>query len=153
MTAPRVEPAPTAPELGLEFPPKPEFVRLARHAVAALGRLHEAPADVVDDIKLAVSEACTTAVLSSAAAAAQDHIQVRAFADPDRMRIEVVDPASALLREVVGSPTELDTEDLPFERMLSLPVIRGLVDEVAVTPNERGGVTVRMVVSLGGPGG
>ncbi|MGH2572125.1 MAG: ATP-binding protein [Actinomycetota bacterium] len=153
MTVPRAEPAPTAPELELEFPPKPEFVRLARHAVAALGRLHEAPADVVDDIKLAVSEACTTAVLSSAAAAAQDPIHVSALADSGRMLIEVVDPASGLLREVIGSPTELDTEDLPFERMLSLPVIRGLVDEVAVAPNERGGVAVRMVVSLGGPGG
>jgi serine/threonine-protein kinase RsbW len=153
MTVRRADPAAAAPELELEFPPKPEYVRLARHAIGALGRHHEAPEQVIDDIKLAVSEACTTAVMSSTGAGARDPIQVRAFAEADRMRIDVVDPASALLREVMGSPEDIDTEDLPFERILALPVIRGLVDELAVTPNEGGGVTVRMAVSLGGPGG
>jgi hypothetical protein len=51
-------------------------------------------------------------------------------------------------RAVAGSPSEIDTEELPFDRVLSLPIIRGLVDEVAITPLEGQGMSLRMVLSV-----
>ena len=53
------------PELDLELPAKPAFVRTARHAVAALARMHDLPDDVIEDVRIAVSEGCT-AVLRAA---------------------------------------------------------------------------------------
>jgi serine/threonine-protein kinase RsbW len=145
MTSLPPEPDLSVPELELEFPPKPEFVRLARHTVGALARLHDVLDDVVDDIKLAVSEACTTAIGSPEGE--REPLVIRASAAGQSLAIDVVDQASTVLREVAGDPSDLDTEDLPFERALALPVIRGLVDEVGVTPRDGGGAILRMVIS------
>jgi anti-sigma regulatory factor (Ser/Thr protein kinase) len=150
MTAPGDERAGPVPDLELEFPRKPEFVRLARHAVGALARLHESRDDVVDDIRLAVSEACTTAVGLGGPPSGTGALILRATADRTRMTVELVDPDSTALREVAGPPSDLDTEDLPFERALALPVIRGLVDDLAVTPHQGRGATLRMVISTEG---
>jgi serine/threonine-protein kinase RsbW len=149
MRSPPAQPDPSVPELELEFPPKPEFVRLARHTVGALARLHDIRDDVVDDIKLAVSEACTTAV--GTPGAEREPLVIRASATGQSLAIDIFDPSSTVLREIVGDPSELDTEDLPFERALALPVIRGLVDQVGVTPRDGGGTTLRMVISVEAP--
>jgi serine/threonine-protein kinase RsbW len=134
------------PELELEFPPKPEFVGTARHAVAALIRLRDLPEDLLQDVKLAVSEACTTAITDGPG----EGLPVRLFAsvEPDRVVLEMIDPGNGVERAVEGPPTEIDTDELPFDRVLSLPIIRGLVDEVAITPLEGKGMSLRMVLSV-----
>ena len=137
------------PELDIEFPPKPEYVRSVRHAVAALARLHGVPEDVVEEIKLAVSEACTIAVNTNAELPNAQRVQVLAETDHDSIVIEVLDRGPDPERDVLGPPVDLDTEDLPFDKGLALPLIRGLVDEVAVGPREDGGARVRMSVSIG----
>jgi serine/threonine-protein kinase RsbW len=134
------------PELELEFPPKPEFVGTARHAVSALVRLRDFPDDLVEDVKLAVSEACTAAIADGPG----DGLPLRVLVDaePDRVVIEMIDPGTGVERAVAGSPSEIDTDELPFDRVLSLPIIRGLVDEVAITPLEGQGMSLRMVLSV-----
>ncbi|HEX8100033.1 MAG TPA: ATP-binding protein [Actinomycetota bacterium] len=139
------------PQLQIAFPPRPEYVRTVRHTVAALARLNGVSEDLVEDIKLAVSEACTNAVQINADLGEPERVEVRASADLDAMVIEVLDRGPDPMHAVLGSPVDLDTEDLPFDKLLSLPVIRGLVDEVAVTPRDGGGAQVRMAVSLDGP--
>ena len=62
--------------------------------------------------------------------------------------IDVVDPRGKPGREVSGAPGDIDTEDLPFDRLLALPIIRGLVDEVSITAEESGGVRIRMSVAF-----
>ena len=62
------------------------------------------------------------------------------------MVIDVIDPAGLIERSVAGAPSDIDTEDLPFDRLLALPLIRGLVDEVAIDPEEPRGVRMRMIV-------
>ena len=133
------------PELELELPPKPEFVGTARHAVTALIRLRELPDDLVQDVKLAVSEACTTAIADGPGDG--QPIRVRAWADAERVVVEVFDPGTGVERAVQGPPSEIDTDELPFNKVLSLPIIRGLVDEVAITPLEGSGMSLRMVLS------
>ena len=137
------------PGLELEVPPKPAFVRTARHAVAALARLHEAPEDLIEDIKLAVSEACNPAVARTEAGpdSATDSLTIVAAVNDGRIEIEVFDPNGKVAREVTGAPADIDTQDLPFDRVLALPIVRGLVDEVAIT-QESGGARMRMLVAL-----
>jgi serine/threonine-protein kinase RsbW len=135
------------PELEIEVPPKPEFARVARHSVAAVARLHDLSDDVADDIRLAVSEACTTAILAREPNGEGSALVVRARTDGERMTVDLVDPSATQLREIDGPPGDLDTEDLPFEKLLAVPVIRGLVDELRVSPHEGGGTRLRMVIS------
>jgi len=138
------------PGLELELPPKPEYVRTARHAVAALGRVHELPDDLVEELKLAVSEACTNAVVTTGGGEPDSGPPVRltASVEGDRIVIELVDPRGSVPRAVSGAPTEIDTADLPFERALALPLIRGLVDELTMAAADGGGLRMQMVVGV-----
>jgi len=137
------------PELEIEVPAKPIFARTARHAVGALARLHDVPEDLFEDIKLAVSEACNTALASTDDADPDDGaIRVLVWIEGDRVVIDVVDPRGKPGREVSGAPADIDTEDLPFDRLLALPIIRGLVDEVSITGEESGGIRIRMSVAF-----
>jgi serine/threonine-protein kinase RsbW len=139
------------PDLDLEFPPKPEYVRMARLTVAALARLREADDELVEDIKLAVSEACTRAVATNGASAPQEPVELLATVYDRALQVEVLDRGPGPDREVSGNPQELDTDELPFDSALAVPLIRGLVDEVGLAPRPGGGTRVRMVVSLGSP--
>jgi serine/threonine-protein kinase RsbW len=144
-------------ELDLLFPPKPEYVRTVRLAVGTLARLHGLADEMVEDLKLAVSEACTTALPHDTGGDAPEEpkerppVRVLAAANDRQFVIELADPSAVFEREVAGNPLELSTGDLPFERVLSLPVIRGLVDELSIAKNPGGGATIRMVVSLAEP--
>ncbi len=145
MTAPASPPS-DGPELDLELPAKPAFVRTARHAVAALARMHDLPDDVIEDVRIAVSEACTAVLPAADDPDEAIPIRLSASAEATRMVIELIDPYSRLEREVAGAPAELDTADLPFDRALSLPIIRGLVDEMAISPRQGHGVVIRMTL-------
>jgi serine/threonine-protein kinase RsbW len=136
------------PELDLEVPPKPAFVRTARHAAGAVARMHDLPDDLIEDIKLAVSEACNTVLAGPEGRSAEGEMQVVVSVEGDKLLIDVVDPAGTLGREVSGAPGEIDTADLPFDQLLAVPIIRGLVDEIAITEPPGGGVRVRMSVSV-----
>jgi anti-sigma regulatory factor (Ser/Thr protein kinase) len=67
-----------------------------------------------------------------------------ASADDDGMEVRVHDRGVEPMAEVLGSPVELSTDELPFDKALSLPLIRGLVDEVEISHREDGGSIVRM---------
>jgi len=135
-------------ELEVEFPPKPEFVRMVRHAVSALARLHGADEDVVENVKLAVSEACNTAIAQNAAG--QDAVLILARSGPNGLVVDVLDAGPVRDHEVSGPPGEIETDELPFDRALAVPIIRGLVDELAISPRDGGGSVLRMRLSLGG---
>jgi serine/threonine-protein kinase RsbW len=137
-----------AADLELEFPAQPQYVRMARHTVAALARLRDADDELVEDIKLAVSEACTRAVATNAAAGHPEPVRLRADVQDRSLIVEVLDRGPGPERTLSGPPEEIDTGELPFDSALAVPLIRGLVDQVALTPREGGGTSVRMVVSL-----
>ena len=136
------------PEIELEFPARPEFVRTARHTVVALVRMLNVNDDVADDVRVAVSEAVTTAI--QADHQADRRVSLSAWADTDRLRVEVEAPGPGLARAVEGDPGEIDTADLPFESALSVPIIRGLAEEVFATPTD-GGSRIGITLSLSSP--
>lgn len=150
MTAAEAEPSGTwpsgsrsEPELELVFPPKPEYVRAARHTVAALARLHDVPDEVVDDLKLAVSEACTHAV-SVNARSSEAPVRLVGSCEDDLIVVEVTDQGPAIDASLLERAPEYDSEEFSFEKGLSLPLIAGLVDEVEALPNPDGGTVLRM---------
>jgi serine/threonine-protein kinase RsbW len=133
----------TGPELELVFPPKPEYVRAARHTVVALARLHDVPDEVVDDLKLVVSEACTNAVSVNARSSGAPVRLVSTCLD-DQIVIEVTDQGPVVDPSLLERTPEFDSEEFSFEKGLSLPLIAGVVDEVEAVPGPDGGTLLRM---------
>jgi serine/threonine-protein kinase RsbW len=133
-------------EIGI--PPKPEFVALVRHVVGATARLGGLSPDAVENAKLAVSEACTNAVVMTVRAGTPDPVEVSADLEGDRMRVMVSDRGAYQDAEedALDDPEEPSSLDFTFERGLSLPLIEGLVDELDISPREGGGRVVSMTV-------
>jgi serine/threonine-protein kinase RsbW len=132
--------------------PRPEFVGAVRHVLGALGRLAEFDADSVEDLKLAVSEAVTNAITREAAAESGAEVRVVATRDPGTVRIEVTDAGAAFDPEAAEAAEDPgSSQAFSFEAGLSLPVVRGLVEDLELVPGEDGrGLTVRFTVSTGG---
>lgn len=116
----------------LEIPARPEFVALARLVVAAMaatdGKLSD---DRVDDLKIAVSEACTNAIEAHKAVPVDDRVVLRCWADDDGLRVTIHDRGRGFDPGALPDhPPVTDPERLNFERGLGIPLIRTLVDAV-----------------------
>jgi len=136
------------PDVDLTIPPKPEYVALVRHVVGAAARMGGLSPDLVDNVKLAVSEAATNAVTVSQRASSDEAVRVTAELEGDRLLVEVTDRGShdEALRTLQSGDTDPSSLDFSFERGLSLPLIQGLVDEFEIQAREGGGSVVRMTI-------
>ena len=139
------------PDVEIEIPPRPEYVALVRHVVGAAARMGGLSADLVDNVKLAVSEAATNAVSMSQRASSDEPVQVTAEIEGDRLLVRVTDRGShdEALRSLQTGDTDPSSLDFSFERGLSLPLIQGLVDEFEIEPRDGGGSVVRMTIIEG----
>lgn len=79
----------------LHIEPRTDQVRTARLVAAAAARRAGLDETTVDDIRLAVGEAVTRAVLRHQAAGATDQITVRLSHDDDLFTVVVIDRAPA----------------------------------------------------------
>ena len=134
------------PDIEIEIPPRPEYVGVVRHLMGAVARLGQHSPEFVENAKLAGSEATTNAVMLTGRAGAADRIAVRAMLEEDRLRIEVADRG-----EDAATPPEPSADPAPtpvtgFEGGLSLPLLEGLVDELAIDSRDGGGNVVRMTL-------
>jgi serine/threonine-protein kinase RsbW len=139
------------PDVELHIPPKPEFVALVRHVIGATARMGGLDPDSVETAKLAVSEACTNAVVVTARAKREDAVEVTADVQGDRIVIHVGDRGEDSEPAEIVEEVEPSSLDFSFERGLSLPLIQGLVDEVEVTERDGGGTVVTMTIIEGPP--
>ena len=124
----------------LEIPARAEFVALARLVVSSLASARrEIADDRIDDLKLAVSEACTNAIEAHGASEVDERVLLRWWEGDDRLQVSVEDQGPGFdpgrLRD---HPPVTDPERLNFERGLGIPLIRTLVDEVDFTASQRG---------------
>ncbi len=132
----------------LEIPAEPEFVGLVRLFVSSLATSRrELADDRVDDLKLAVSEACTNAI--DAHDDSTDRVVVRWSESDDRLEIAVDDRGPGFDPDALPEhPPVTDPERLNFERGLGIPLIRSLVDEVTFATSDKG-TTVSLVMYCG----
>jgi len=124
----------------LEIPARAEFVALARLVVSSLASARrQIPDDRIDDLKLAVSEACTSAIEAHGAGEVQERVLLRWSEGDDRLEVSVEDSGSGLdPAQLPDHPPVTDPQRLNFERGLGIPLMRSLVDEVDFTPSSRG---------------
>lgn len=131
----------------LTIPRKPEYVALCRLALTALGNQSGLDEETISDLKLAVTEACSTFILHGGALAAPEDssdvmIRVEYGLLPDRWVIEVQGPSTELGQAVAGN------EDDPFsEGTIGITIISALVDEFEFVP-DGDSATLRLVKRL-----
>jgi serine/threonine-protein kinase RsbW len=135
------------PVIELEIPARAEYVGLARLVVSSLASGRRSLAEErIDDLKLAVSEACTNAIEAHNDVDVNERVIVRCAEADDRLEVSIEDRGRGFDPEMLPEhPPVTDPERLNFERGLGIPLIRTLVDEVSFEPSSEG-TAVRMVM-------
>ncbi|MEC4015008.1 ATP-binding protein [Streptomyces sp. H27-D2] len=145
----------------LRFSALPEHVRTARLVAAAVARRAGVDEAVLDEVRLAVGEACTRAVGLHLSHGLTDPVRVVLIEDEKSFSIEVGDSvpgtpaasASGGRTDDAGPAADGSAIDHGIENAIDhasegddemgLAVISGLVDDVEVTSDETGGL-IRM---------
>ncbi|WP_371578331.1 ATP-binding protein [Streptomyces sp. NBC_01314] len=124
----------------LRFSALPEHVRTARLVAAAVARRAGVDEAVLDEVRLAVGEACTRAVGLHQSGGISAPVQVSLIEEEKQFSIEVGDEAPHAVPGDSGAG--VDADDIEEDDM-GLAVISGLVDDVEVSAGENGGL-IRM---------
>ena len=128
-------------DISLCLPSEASTVAVVRDvAVGALCRLSVSEADV-DDIRLALSEACTNVIEHSGV---DDEYEVRLDLDDDRCEIRVIDSG----RGLDFADVERGLPDPMSPRGRGLAIIRAVVDGAEFSSQPEHGTMVRLVKRL-----
>jgi anti-sigma regulatory factor (Ser/Thr protein kinase) len=124
----------------LRFSASPEHVRTARLVAAAVARRAGVDESVLDELRLAVGEACSRAVGLHSAHGLTSPVRVMLTESEKSFSIEVGDDAPGAVPAPRDQPEAESPEDTD---QLGLAVISGLVDDVEVV-SDSGGGKIRM---------
>ncbi|MGW1025090.1 ATP-binding protein [Streptomyces sp. NPDC002577] len=129
----------------LRFSALPEHVRTARLVAAAVARRAGVDEAVLDEVRLAVGEACTRAVGLHQSGGVTAPVRVLLTEEEKQFSIEVGDevPHTSTSHGVPGEDGAAADEPELEEDEMGLAVISGLVDDVEVSADEHGGL-IRM---------
>jgi serine/threonine-protein kinase RsbW len=121
------------PRVRLELESRPESVTLVRGMLAGVGEALDLDAELVDDVRTAVSEACNNAIIH-AYGGRTGLLRIECEIEPDRLQVRVRDFGRGM--HGVSAVTD---------RMgVGLAVISALADQAEFTSMPDGGTEVRM---------
>jgi Anti-sigma regulatory factor (Ser/Thr protein kinase) len=138
----------------LAFSPAPVHVRTARLVGVAVARRAGVAEELLDEVRLAIGEACTRAVALHRQYDLPDLIRME-MSDSQGYTVRVIDraPVEAGLGLVALPPDELADEALTDEALtvgVGLALLAGFVDNLQVCPVTGGiGTEVRMIWPVG----
>jgi serine/threonine-protein kinase RsbW len=108
----------------LTFPAKAEYITLCRLALTGLSRLRPLSEEVLADLKLAITEACSNSVRHAYGDRSLGTVDVRYELRGDRLAVEVADD---------GAGFQLEEDDLNEDGLseggLGIAIIRAIADE------------------------
>ena len=141
----------------LRFSALPAHVRTARLVAAAVARRSGVDEAVLDEVRLAVGEACSRAVHLHRRHCPETPVMVTLIDDEKGFSVAVADEAPqgrpenqdtladlAASADPASGDLEIDLDRDVFMPEVGLAVISGLVEDVAIEPRDDGGVVVRM---------
>jgi serine/threonine-protein kinase RsbW len=131
----------------LTIPAKPEYITLSRLALTGLARLRAEPLpeEVLGDLKLALTEACTNSV-RHAYGDGEGMVEITYELHADRLVVEVVDQGEGF-EPPGGGAAKLEEEELS-EGGLGIAIIEALADELEISERAEGGSSLRFVKHL-----
>ena len=126
----------TSPDLELSLPARAENVAVVRHAIGGLGDVLDVDDQVLSDIKLAVTEACTNVVVH-AYPEGEGPMGLRASVHDDHVAIVIHDHGRGIVPRA-------DSPGLG----LGLPLIATLADSLELGTGDAEETEVRMTFAL-----
>lgn len=133
--------------VAIDLPPAPQYVGLARVVTSWAATM--APAlsrERVDDLRVAVSEACTNAMEAHLRAGVSEPVSIRLESDVDELCVLVHDHGGGFDPDrLPPRPPPDHPEHLAVERGWGVQLMRALVDEVDFQPGDDGTI-LRLVV-------
>ena len=123
----------TSTDVKLTLPARPENVSVIRHVLGAFAEALRLPDDLIEDLRLAVTEACTNVVRHAYPAGVPGPVQISIRPTDDFVSVVVADQGR-------GIGTSSDTTGPG----LGLPLIAAIADEVELQPVPGGGSRVEM---------
>jgi len=142
----------------LAFSPDPAYVRTVRLVAAAVARRAGVAADLLDEVRLAIGEACSRAIALHHRHGLRDLIEVR-MSDGEHFTVRVTDHSPTGLTtpdgsDQTGSADALGgaeaTEDSEITYDMAVTLLTGLVSDLKVTNSPNGvGSEVEMAWPLG----
>ena len=134
-------------EVVLRVPAKADYVALVRVVLAAAAAIDpESRDERIDDLRIAVSEAVTNAVVAHRDAGTDSHIEIRCISEGHTVEITVRDRGPGFDPDTIFVlPDVEDPERLKFEHGLGIPLMRRLVDHTDIETYDDG-MLVRLVM-------
>jgi serine/threonine-protein kinase RsbW len=131
----------------LTIPAKPEYITLGRLALTGIARLRPEPLrqEVLGDLKLALTEACTNSV-RHAYAGGEGTVQILYELHEDKLVVEVVDEGEGF--EPPAEPSSALADEELSEGGLGIAIIEALADEFEIRERPQGGSFLRFVKHL-----
>jgi len=131
-----------AREVSLTIPVASDMEIVATAQVAAMGEYIQRAHDKIDEVKLALVEACINAFEHAHTRDDRVHLTFRVGRDeedgPDYLEVEVFDQGKGFDHSIVEVPTPEKTFSGGKKRGWGLQIIRSLMDSVAITSGEWG---------------
>src|SRR3954462_14191911 len=138
-SVPMTEPL-TTTDVKLTLPAQPENVSVIRHVLAAFAEALRLPDDLVEDLRLAVTAACTNVVRHAYPPDSPGSVEISIRPEADVVNVVVADRGR-------GIGTSSDTSGPG----LGLPLIAAIADEVELQPVPGGGSRVAMTFARSRP--
>ena len=136
-----------AQSIRLTIPAKAEYITLGRLALTGIARLRSEPLgeEVLGDLKLALTEACTNSG-RHAYAGGEGTVEITYELYADRLVVEVSDEGEGF-EPPPDASARLDEDELS-EGGLGIAIIEALADELQITERAAGGSSLRFVKHL-----
>jgi anti-sigma regulatory factor (Ser/Thr protein kinase) len=128
-------------DVKLTLPALPENVSVIRHVLGAFAESLRLPDELIEDLRLAVTEACTNVVRHAYPPEVSGPVEISIRPDGERVSVVVADHGR-------GIGTSSDTTGPG----LGLPLIAAIADEVELQPVPGGGSRVAMTFARQRPG-
>jgi serine/threonine-protein kinase RsbW len=131
-------------EVTLALPMVPEMEIEASKTATAIAEFMRMSPDRIDEVRMAVVEACINALEHSRAADQEVYVtfEVLGDKDPEKLRITVRDTGVGFSPEELAEPVIEEKLKSNRKRGWGLKIIRGLMDEVEIRSNPNGTTVV-----------
>lgn len=130
----------TPPDLELSLPARAENVAVVRHVLGGLGDALDLHPEVLSDVRLAVSEACTNAVVHAYAGAEPGLLDLELSTGTDSIEVVIRDHGRGMMPRT-------DSPGLG----VGLPLMASLAESLELTDRADGGTEVRMSFAKADP--
>lgn len=126
----------------IKLPSKAEYVSIARLAASVISNTVGFNIEEIDDIKVAVGEACNNAVLHGKSE--EEVYEINFMLSDEKIHIEVKDNGIGFDEEKYEEP---DLDNLKGNG-LGIYIMKSLMDEVDILANNNEGTTLKLVKYL-----